>query len=146
MKTCRKCGELKPLAEFYKSKKLSDGFYNRCKTCAILITAAWKKSHPEEARAATRKWRKANPGKHNAKNCRRNAAKLRAAPKWSEADLIKVVYERAGAMGFEVDHVVPLLSKAVCGLHVWSNLQLLSKPENRKKSNYVWPDMWEQLA
>ena len=59
------------------------------------------------------------------------------------AELIKIVYEKAGAMGFEVDHVVPLQSKVVCGLHVWSNLQLLSQIENGKKGNRFWPDMWE---
>ena len=105
----------------------------------------WQKTHPEESRAASRKWAKANPGKCSAQECRRKAAKLRAVPKWSETELIKIVYEKASDMGFEVDHVVPLQSKAVCGLHVWSNLQLLSQPENGKKGNRHWPDMWGSI-
>ena len=105
----------------------------------------WQKAHPEEARAATRMWAKANPGKRSAQERRRKAVKLRAVPKWSEADLIKIVYEKAGDMGFDVDHVVPLRSKVVCGLHVWGNLQLLSQSENSKKGNRHWPDMWGSI-
>jgi protein-arginine kinase activator protein McsA len=33
MKTCRKCGETKPLSEFYKNKESKDGHLNICKTC-----------------------------------------------------------------------------------------------------------------
>ena len=46
-------------------------------------------------------------------------------------------------LGFkwEVDHIVPLQSKLVCGLHVHNNLQVITALENIKKHNKVWPDM-----
>lgn len=45
-----------------------------------------------------------------------------------------------------VDHVVPKMSKTVCGLHVPWNFQVLHWRANGAKGNFVWPDMWnEQL-
>jgi hypothetical protein len=32
-KRCKSCGQTKPLDEFYKNPKMSDGHVNTCKTC-----------------------------------------------------------------------------------------------------------------
>lgn len=42
MKTCGKCGESKPLSEYYKNRKRSDGVQTYCKTCSAVIDAARK--------------------------------------------------------------------------------------------------------
>jgi 5-methylcytosine-specific restriction endonuclease McrA len=42
--------------------------------------------------------------------------------------------------GFEVDHVIPLNGKDVCGLHTPTNLQVLTKTQNRSKGNKVCLD------
>lgn len=70
-----------------------------------------------------------------------------ATPRWADAAKIEMVYRGASrlseAMGveFQVDHVVPIKSDVVCGLHVPANLQVLAQDENGKKSNKHWPDM-----
>lgn len=92
-------------------------------------------------------WRRLNQGKTTAASNKRRALKLRATPAWANFDVIREIYEVAAAateifeIPFEVDHIIPLNSKFVCGLHCESNLRVISKSENRKKKNSVWPDM-----
>lgn len=40
MKQCRKCGEIKPLHEFYKHNKMHDGYFNQCKACKRVYAVA----------------------------------------------------------------------------------------------------------
>lgn len=69
-------------------------------------------------------------------------AKIRIAiPLWHEKENVLIVYEKARELGMEVDHIVPVTSDFVSGLHCWHNLQLLERTENRSKSNKFWPDM-----
>lgn len=113
---------------------------------AILATnARWAARNPDikrkHALAAGRKWSSKNKDLINAKTIRRVASKLQATPPWSEVEKIRVVYAKALMFSAQVDHIVPLRSPLVCGLHVWSNLQLLPKGVNQRKSNQHWPDM-----
>ena len=66
-----------------------------------------------------------------------------AKPSWYEAEkeAIKKVYRKAKELGLQVDHIVPLNSKVVCGLHTVANLQLLDPAANRKKYNLYWSDI-----
>jgi hypothetical protein len=62
-----------------------------------------------------------------------------ATPLWANQDAIEQIYEQAARLqqqdGIprEVDHIIPLQSKKVCGLHSENNLQILTKDENSAK-------------
>jgi len=81
------------------------------------------------------KYKKNNKGIVNAITSAYNASKLQRTPIWSNAEDIKVIYIKACKEGMSVDHKLPLQGKKISGLHVLSNLQLLTKSENSSKRN-----------
>lgn len=66
----------------------------------------------------------------------------RATPAWVDLEAIRAVYvecaQKTAATGVphEVDHIVPLGGRKVCGLNVPWNLRVIPADENRKKSNH----------
>ncbi len=48
-KPCRKCGQVKSLAKYYRSKKSKDGRSSTCKECDLIYNKARKKRFREEA-------------------------------------------------------------------------------------------------
>lgn len=69
-----------------------------------------------------------------------------AWPEWCAEDpRFKAIYDEAQRRRdrgekVAVDHIVPICSDVVCGLHVPWNLQILTEAENNRKSNKWWPD------
>ena len=54
MKICFKCNELKPLNEYYKHKKMSDGHLNKCKDCTKKDVHKHRGENIEKVRAYDR--------------------------------------------------------------------------------------------
>lgn len=110
-----------------------------------------KPENIEKAKVARAEWAKENLDKLAAKSAARRALKLLATPAWADLNAIEAFYTEARRLTVEtgiehhVDHIVPLKSKVVCGLHCEANLQILPGPENLSKGNRRWPDMWEAL-
>ena len=67
MKTCTKCGETKPLSEFYAMKGMRDGHRNDCKSCNLAAKAERYRRNPEPARERTRQWQRDNRERYLAK-------------------------------------------------------------------------------
>lgn len=94
-----------------------------------------------------RRYKKAHPEKSAADVAKRSAMKIKATPSWANHEKINEVYSMAAEMTnngvlHHVDHIIPLRSKLVCGLHCESNLQVLKASVNSSKGNRWWPDMW----
>jgi hypothetical protein len=119
----------------------------RCAERAKAYQRAHKQDHlrlSNESRQRNKEWKRRNPDAIVFYAGKRRAAELQALPAWADLDAISVVYKRAQEMGsgYHVDHVVPLVSQFVCGLHCEANLQILTAKENARKNNRHWPDMW----
>lgn len=59
-KQCTKCGETKPLSEFYKRKASKDGLASRCKECVAKYGKAWYKNNKEHCAAVSKAYHEAN--------------------------------------------------------------------------------------
>lgn len=118
---------------------------NREKVRTANIT--WVLNNKEAAKAARSRYRKKTAALHASRQCEREAAKKQAIPPWADVDAIRVVYEEAhfirdvSGEDYQVDHIVPLKSRLVCGLHVIDNLQIIPAKANAAKGNRWWPDM-----
>lgn len=59
MKNCNRCGELKPLHDYYKSNILKDGHENNCKECKVIFSKESYVRNKEKVklRAITKKYK-----------------------------------------------------------------------------------------
>lgn len=132
-KTCRTCKRTMEIAHFYDTNhgRNADGKMPHCKAC-------WAE-RSRKAAANLRSW-------YTSYHSARRGLKWDATPQWlseSHAAQIRAIYDHARDCSvvtgerYEVDHIVPIKGKNVCGLHVPWNLQVLPMSENRKKSNKV---------
>jgi hypothetical protein len=110
-------------------------------------TRRCRKENPNNSMMYSRAYRRENPEKGRAAAARRRSLKLQATPAWANNFFIAEIYHLAKLRGeiyggeWEVDHIVPLKSKLVCGLHVECNLRVITSATNNSKGNRYWPDM-----
>jgi hypothetical protein len=107
---------------------------------------AYREANREKRTEYDKIRRQQNPEYFRAADARRRAAEQRAFPAWADSKAMLAIYVEAERISqetgipYDVDHIVPLTSKRVCGLHCEANLQIIPASENRSKSNRHWPD------
>jgi hypothetical protein len=98
----------------------------------------------EERKSHKNKHKERNPEYYKALTSVRKRRHRDATPKWitkeqkldmrklylQAMELTKITNER-----YVVDHIIPLISEEICGLHVPWNLRVITQEENLKKSN-----------
>jgi 5-methylcytosine-specific restriction endonuclease McrA len=135
-------------AEYFKAYNSSEAgqkakkeYYERNKETVI----ARANARPLELRrAAKARHKTTNPEYYNTLNNVRKRRHRNATPPWitkeqkaAMRDLYVQAVRMTALMGdrYVVDHIVPLISPVVCGLHVPWNLRVITQEENLKKSN-----------
>ena len=153
------------ISMFCKDRTRPDGLHSWCKICRSARGKAYYKENKEEILTKNKKWSENNKERHRelvrqnnrdrkgknpdfwkpyyeenkseyaARTAKRRATKKQATPDFIDEELVKFFYKAARWLNLEVDHIVPLQSDIVCGLHYELNLQLLPMSENRAKGN-----------
>lgn len=111
------------------------------------LQANYRVINAEKLRNKNREYRLANIPRLTEHLQNRNARKLNATPAWASREAMRKIYElsriltSATGVIHHVDHIVPLRSPLVCGLHCEANLQCRTSVANMSKGNRFWPDM-----
>ena len=113
LKYCNRCNLVKTSDSFWKNKSDTTGLNGYCVSCMTPLNKEAQRSNQANYRAA----------------------KIAAMPNWVDRKAIKSIYDNC-PVDYQVDHIIPLRGKYVCGLHVPWNLQYLSKFDNNSKNNY----------
>ena len=101
----------------------------------------YKEANIEWYRNGQKKWAAENKDKNYATSAKRRAQKLSATASWYDHNAVVEIYRRAVEQSertgkiYNVDHIVPLQGKSVCGLHVQTNLRIVLARTNNKKGN-----------
>jgi hypothetical protein len=76
-KRCKKCGELKPFADFHRANGTRDGLRGECKSCHNAAKREWYARNRDAVKEKVRLWQQDNPERHNANRRRRRQDPVR---------------------------------------------------------------------
>ena len=149
-KRCTKCGLVKPYDQFYPQRTRGT-LLSECKACNRAANRVRSKGrytrNPEQFREYARQHLQRHPERCAADVAWYKASYRKARSGWASDFIIGEMYRlarlRTKVSGFEwqVDHIVPIRHRLVCGLHTEQNMQVIPAVVNQSKKNLYWPDM-----
>lgn len=113
------------------------------------VSGGWcYECHKEDCRG---RWKQAKrPDYFRQFSAKVRAIKTNTIPAWAEWDKIEAIYAECAQLAketginYHVDHIIPQNGENVSGLHVHTNLRIITATENMKKRNKVFDDLIEQ--
>ena len=111
------------------------------------------KNNAENKREYSRKYHQLNKNNEKYRYRRRIctgeylSGRRGATPSWANKKLMQEFYITAHGLSmllgefYQVDHIVPLNSPLVCGLHCEANLRVITRSDNTTKGNRYWDGM-----
>lgn len=138
---------------YYKENAEARSVYAKSRRSeSRIVTRKYREVNRERVTRVNKLWRINNPDKLAKNAVVRRAREKQAIPLWAadewDSFVVAELYHLSNlrfqytGVKYHVDHIVPLQSDSVCGLHCAANLQLLPAKENISKGNRYWPDMW----
>jgi len=111
------------------------------------IVESWRKRNTDKVAIinskAGKKWHNNNKDKRSVIGARRRASLLNQIDIHADNEKIRWFYKEAKRLTketgipHEVDHIIPLQGKEKRGMHTHTNLQILTRQENRSKKNKI---------
>jgi len=143
----------KSLPKSEAAKAAGKRYYERNKE-AVKARASARPAEEKKHHKLTHKQN--NPEYYKALTSVRKRRHRAATPKWVDADekkAIRQLYLEAQRLTkltgerYVVDHIYPLISEEVCGLHTLKNLRIMTQAENLVKSNKMpnLEEVWGSL-
>jgi len=124
-----------------KHRKQGDEWKRKNKEKSLACTKRYQANNPEATKASSRNSKRKHCERVRVENNARSKRVRYRTPKYANKFFILEAYRlaqlRTKLTGIRhvVDHIIPIKGKLVCGLHIETNLQVITAHENLRKSN-----------
>jgi hypothetical protein len=165
MKICFKCNKTKELTNFHKNSGMKDGRLNKCAVCVKNDVDKWRLKNPDCRKKEHAKVRKKKGFKTREEwiaDKKKNAAGRKAtqlkyfhtrrARTKIKDELTEFVVEEGSKLcqtrnkmtgiKWHIDHIIPINHRDACGLHFFTNLQVVPAEWNVKKKHLNMETYW----